>query len=105
VVVHAPQGVVVERRDRAVERQDLQTVPGQLQLADDLRPKQRDHVGVHREPEPGEDLLRHGGPAQNVPALQNQDPLARFGQVRGGREAVVSAADDDDVVPLGHRPS
>jgi hypothetical protein len=44
VVVHPPEVVVIERREGPVERQDLQAVLRKLQLADDLRTKQRDHV-------------------------------------------------------------
>ena len=43
VVVGAPQVVAcAERRERAVEGQDLQAVAGQVELADDLRPQQAD---------------------------------------------------------------
>ena len=39
-----PQVVVVERRDRAVERKDVQAVRGQVELADDLGAQQRHDV-------------------------------------------------------------
>jgi hypothetical protein len=37
VVVDPPQVVALERRERPVERKDLQPVPGEVELADDLR--------------------------------------------------------------------
>ena len=37
-----------ERRERAVERQDVETVLRQLELADDLGPQQRDDVAQRR---------------------------------------------------------
>jgi hypothetical protein len=45
VVVHAPQVVTVgHRRERAVEREDLEPMRRQIELADDLGAKQRDDV-------------------------------------------------------------
>ena len=50
VIVHAPEVVAARhRRERAVERQDLEAVPRQVELADDLRPQQRHDVGADRE--------------------------------------------------------
>ena len=57
----APAGeivAVVERRDRALERQDLQAVPRQFEIADDLRPQQAHDVREHRELEARERSLR-----------------------------------------------
>jgi hypothetical protein len=102
VVVHAPQVVVVERRQRAVEGQDGEPVPGQLQVAHDLGAKQRHHVRRHAEPEPGHDLLGDGGAAEDVAPLQHDDAQPGPGQVRGADEAVVAASDDDRVVALRH---
>ena len=111
VVVDAPQVVAAtalwtlagaERRERAVERQDVQAVLGQVQVPDDLRPQQADDVAGDREAEARDDLLGDGGAAQDVPALQDQrlEPGPR--QVRGGDEAVVPSADDHRVVALRH---
>jgi hypothetical protein len=45
VVVDAPEMVAVQhRRERAVERQDLQAVAREIQIPNDLRAQQRDHV-------------------------------------------------------------
>ena len=44
VVVDPPQVVTVERREGAVEGQDVEAVLRQAQVADDLRPQQADDV-------------------------------------------------------------
>ena len=102
VVVRAPQVVAVERGERAVERQDLEAVAGQLQLADDLGPKQRHHVGGDAEAEAGDDLLGDGRAAEHVAALEHDHAHAGAGEVRGRDQAVVPAADHDRVVALRH---
>ena len=99
VVAHPPEVVPVRHgREGAVEGKDLQAVAGEVQLADDLRPEERDHVGADGELEAGEDLLRDRGSPEHVPALEDEHLLARPGQVGGAHQAVVPAADDDRVV-------
>ena len=99
VIVDAPQVVAVgHRRERAVERQDFESVAGQIEFANDLRPQQRDDVGADRKLEAGKDLLGTGSSAENVPALENQNFLAGFGEIGGVDQAVVAAANDDGVV-------
>ncbi len=99
VVVDAPQVVAVRhRREGAVERQDLEAVPRQVELADDLRPQQRHDVRADRELEAGKDLFGHGGAAEDVPALEHQHLAARAREIGGVHQAVVPAADDDHVV-------
>ena len=103
VVVHPPEVVPVRhRRERAVEGQDLEAVPGQVQLADDLGPQQRDDVGADRELEAREHLLGDGGAAEHVAALEHEHLLARAREVGRGDEPVVPAADDDRVVFAAH---
>src|SRR5439155_795855 len=93
-VVRHPQIVAVQRREAAVEGEDLQVVAGELELTDDLWPEQRDHVGGHAEPEPGEHFLGHRGAAHQVPALQHEDPLdIEYNAVREGAGLI-------DVSPL-----
>ena len=77
-------------------------MPGQLQLAHDLRPQQRDDVRGDAEPEAGDDLLGDRGAAQHVSALEHDHPHAGARQVGGGHQAVVATADHDRVVVLGH---
>ena len=89
-------------RERAVERQDVEAVPGQLELADDLRPQQRHDVREDREPEAREDLLGDGRAAEDWPPLEDERPQPGPREVGGADEAVVAAADHDGVVALGH---
>jgi hypothetical protein len=77
MVVSAPQVVVVERRQRAVDGQHLQPVPRQLQLADDLRPQQADHIRADAELEAGEDLFGDRRAAQDLAPFQDEDAPAR----------------------------
>ena len=98
VVVGAPQVVAVGRREGAIERQNLQTVPRQLQLANDLRPQQRHHVGTDRDVEPREHFLGDRRAADDMPALEHQHPPPGARQVGSGGQPVVSAADHDRVV-------
>ena len=107
VVVHTPQVVVVERRERSVERQDLEAVLRQRELPDDLGAEQRDDVRGHAEPEAGEHLLGHRRPAENVSSLQHDHLESCPREVRRGDEPVVPAADDHGVVPavIGGRQS
>ena len=71
---------------------------GKIEVANDLRPQQRDHVRADRELEPRHDLFRAGRAAEHVPALQHQHFLAGALQIGSIDQAVVAAADDDDVV-------
>ena len=103
VIVHAPQVVAVRhRRERAVERQDLEAVPRQVELADDLRPQQRHDVRADGELEAGEDLFGDRGAADHVPALEHEHLASRAREIRGSGEAVVPAADDDHVGTSSH---
>ena len=48
-----------------------------------------------------EDLLCHGRPAEHVAPLEDEHLPPRTREIRGVREAIVSAPDDDDVVRHG----
>jgi hypothetical protein len=101
VIVHPPQVVTVHGSERAVERQYLEAVPREVEISDDVGPQQRDDVGAFGEVEAGKDLLGHGRPAEHVASLEDEHlpPCAR--EICRVREAVVSTADDDDVVRHG----
>ena len=100
-VVPAGQGPSVRQgRERPVERLELQAVPGEVEVVDDLRPQQADHVGEDRDREPGQDLLAVGGPADALVLLDEQDVPAAPRQVGGGDQPVVAAPDDDVVVAV-----
>ncbi len=111
VVVDAPQVVATarlgslaraQRREGAVQRQDVQAVLGQVEIADDLGSQQADHVAGDREAEARHDLLGDGGATQHVPALEHQGLHPGPRQVRGGDEPVVASTDDHRVVALRH---
>ena len=95
VVVHPPPS---ERGQGAVERQDVEAVLRQLELADDLRAEQADDVAGDAEPEAREDLLGDRRAAEDVALLEDDRPQAGAGEVGGADEAVVATADDDRVV-------
>ena len=98
VVVDPPQVVVLERRERAVEGQDVEAVLRQVELADDLGAEQADDVARDAEPEAREDLLGHRRAAEQVALLEDDGLQAGPGEVGGADEPVVTAADDDRVV-------
>ena len=108
VVVDAPQLVgpgdsgtrgraFGQRREGAVERQDLEAVARQVELADDLGPQEADDVRGDRESIARHDLLGHGGAAEHVPALQDEHAPAGPREIGGTGQPVVAAADDDRV--------
>ncbi len=108
VVVDPPQVVAgggrpagSERGERAVERQDVEAVPRQLELADDLGAEQRHDVREDREPEAREELLGDRRAAEDVAPLEDERLHPGAGEIRGADQAVVAAADDDRVVALG----
>ena len=105
VVVHAPQIVAVRhRRKRTVKRQHFEAVARQVEIADDLRPQQRDDVRADGDVEARKHLLGDGRAAEHVPALEHEHAAARPRQIRRVRQAVVAPADHDHVV-LGHEDS
>ena len=61
-------------------------------------------VGADRVFEAGVDLLGHGGAAEHVAPLEHEHLAARAGEIRRVHQAVVAAADDDDVV-IRHAPN
>src|SRR6266540_1398753 len=99
MIVHAPQVVAVRhRRERAIERKDLEPVMGKIELADDLWPQQRHYVRAHREAESLEHLLGHGGATDQMTSLEHEHLAAAARKIRGGRQNVVAADYDDHVV-------
>jgi hypothetical protein len=75
-------------------RPDVQAVPEQLEVADDLPPQQRHRVGGRRGPHAWPQLLGHARPTGDLPPLVDVDGQAGAGQVRGSHEAVVPGPDD-----------
>ena len=99
VIVDAPQIVAVRhRRERPVERQDLEAVRRQVELADDLGPQQRDDVRADRVLEARVDLFGHRRAAEHVAALEHQHLPPGAREVCRADQPVVAAANHDDVV-------
>src|ERR1051325_2167542 len=99
VIVNAPQVVAVQhRRERAIERQNFQTVSRQIELANDLRAQQGNDVGANRKLEAGKNFFRYRGAAKHVSSLKYQHALARARQVSGIDQSVVTATNNNDVI-------
>jgi hypothetical protein len=99
VVVHAPQVIAAGHgRESSVEREDFEAVAREIEVADDFRAQQRDHVRAHGKLEAGEDFFGAGGAAENVAAFEHENFLSGARQVGGVDKAVVAAADYDDIV-------
>src|SRR5262245_46865872 len=99
VIVHPPQIVAVGHRcEGAVERQNLESMARQLKVPDDLRPEQRNDVGTDRDVKSWEHLFGHGGPAEHMASLEDQDTTSCPREIRGMHEAVVAATNHDGVV-------
>ena len=79
-------------------RVDVIPVPLQPEVADEIGRQQRHHVRQRRDRVPGpERMLADRRAAGHVAALADQRAQPAAGQVRGGDQAVVPAADDDRV--------
>src|SRR5277367_2963722 len=77
-------------------------MPRQIQLANNFRTKQRNHVGTLGEKKPRNNFLGDGCSPKNAPALQHNNFLPRLSKVSRVHKSVVAAADNDDVVVLRH---
>src|SRR5262249_31843068 len=94
-----PQVVAVRhRRERAVEREDLEAMARQIEVADDLGPEQRHDVGADGKAEAGKHFFGDGGAAEDVAPLEDQHLAPGAREMAGGRQSVVAAADDNRVV-------
>ena len=85
VVVPLREIVAVrERRQRAFEREDVQAVARQVEVADDLRPQQAHDIGKLGEPVAREDLLGDGRAANDVASLVDKKKLGKPEKERPG---------------------
>src|SRR5262245_42765227 len=99
MIFDAPQVVAVRhRRKCAVEWKDLETVPRQIQLTDDLGTQQRYDVRADGELETGEHFLSDCCATDDVASLEHEHLASGFSQIRGSGKTVVAGADDNRVV-------
>ena len=96
---------VRHRGESAVEGKDLKSVAGKIEIANNLRAKQRDYIRTNRKLEAGENFLRASRAAEDVASLEHEDPLSSFCQISGVGEAVVAAANNDYVILCSARNS
>jgi len=93
-----------DRLHRRVGRDHAQPVPVEGEVADDLGPQHARHVGRGGHAaarRPGRiDFLGDRAAAEDRASLEDQDLEAGAREVERGREPVVAAADDHDVVSL-----
>ena len=98
---HWPNERAVGERDPqvGVGDVDVEAALPELELLDDELVEQADDVGAGADDEVGvvERALERAGAAEPLAALEHEDALAGLGEVGGGGEAVVAAADDDRV--------
>ena len=69
----------------------------QLHVADDVGPQRSGRVGKRGTTKAGMKFFCDGSAAGLRAALQHQRFVSSFGEVKGGDQPVVAAADDDDV--------
>ena len=81
---------------------DLEAVPGQIEIAEDAGIEQADGVGGQRVAEAGVEFGGGDGAADRRPALQHPHGQAGPCQIGGRDEAVMAAADDHHVERFGH---
>ena len=80
---------------------NLQAVLFQLHVADDVGTNGAGGVRQRGAAEAGMKFVGDGGAADLRPALEDERLESGFGEIEGGDQAVVAAADDDDVAPVG----
>ncbi len=73
-----------------------------MRSLNDFRAEERDDVGAFGKKKARDDFFSDGSAAENVAAFQDDDLLPCFGKIGGIDQAVVTAADDDNVVVLPH---
>ena len=91
----APVGQGEEIRQRALDQ--LEAVAMEVEIADDCRAQKRDRIGGDGIAEAGMEFLRRRGAADLSAPLEHRDFEAGGGEIGGGDQSVMAAADDDHV--------
>ena len=104
VVVPAEQVVAVGEGLEAggFEVVDVEAVVAEFEVVDDLILEHVADVGAAGDAEVWEELFGDAGAADEVAPFEDEGLDAGLGEVVGGDEAVVAAADDDCGVTVGH---
>ena len=98
VVVEDDRAVLGHRRVGGVERHGAVAEVLEPQVGDDLRLQHRDDVGGARYAPARPEFLGDAGAAEDRPALEDDHAHPGSCEIRGRRQAVVAAADDDRVI-------
>jgi len=77
-------------------------VRGRSSSPNDFRAEKRDNVRTFGKKKTGDDFFGDGGTAEDMAPFQDDDLLPCFGEICSVDQAVVAAADDDNVVVLPH---
>src|SRR6266436_741895 len=103
MIVDAPEIIAAGHwREGAIERKNLQSVPRQIEFANDFRAEQGNDVRANGEFEAGKNFFGDRGAAEHIPALEHQHALTRTREISRVNQPVVAAANDDAVVFLTH---
>ena len=92
-----------ERGDASLWRDEPQAVFFQLHVADDIRTNRTGGVSERGAAEAGMKFIGDGCAADLGAAFEDERLESRFGEVERGDQAIVAAADDDDVARAGFR--
>src|SRR5207253_510315 len=69
MIVHPPQVIAARHGcERAIERENFQSVAGQVEVANDFRSQQRHDIRADGKLESGKNFLRDRSPAKDMPA-------------------------------------
>src|SRR5271168_5313005 len=103
MIIDPPEMISVGHgRYRAIERKNLESMAGQIEVADNLRAQQGHHIRKYGKLEAGNDFFGNCSAAEHVPPFEHEHFLALAGEISRVDQAVVPAADDNNVVFLGH---
>src|SRR5258708_35381566 len=91
MIVHAPEIIAAGHwRERAVEGKDLQTVPRQIEFANDFGAEQGNDVRANGKFEAGKHLFRYRCAAQYVTVPEHQQHLSGPREVSRANQTVVA---------------
>ena len=103
MIIYAPQIITARHgRERAIKRKNFQTMARKIEVANDLRPQQRNHVRANGKLESRQNFLGDRRTTEHMPALEHEHFLPCARKIRGMREPVVPSADHDCIVRNSH---